>query len=149
MSRDLSILFLTLFYPSLAMGQLVIKVQPMYRSENLVLDEKEFVSSNNDTLTFSTFKFYLTNLKVHFSDGTFFSEKNSCHLVDMDHAESLLISLQRVPSKRIQALEFLVGVDSIMNVSGALTGDLDPIKGMYWAWNTGYIHLKLAGKSSR
>jgi hypothetical protein len=32
-------------------------------------------------------------------------------------------------------------------VSGALGGDLDPTKGMYWAWQSGYINFKLEGKS--
>jgi len=27
-------------------------------------------------------------------------------------------------------------------------GVLDPVKGMFWAWNTGYIFLKLEGKST-
>jgi len=39
----------------------------------------------------------------------------------------------------------LIGTDSITNVSGALDGDLDPIKGMYWAWNSGCINFKLEG----
>lgn len=34
-----------------------------------------------------------------------------------------------------------------MNVSGAMGGDLDPMKGMYWTWNSGYINFKLEGNS--
>ena len=34
------------------------------------------------------------------------------------------------------------------NVSGELENAYDPLLGMYWAWNTGYVNLKLAGKSN-
>lgn len=40
-----------------------------------------------------------------------------------------------------------MGIDSLTNVSGALGGDLDPTKGMYWTWQSGYINFKLEGKS--
>ena len=31
---------------------------------------------------------------------------------------------------------------------GVQSGALDPVNGMFWAWNTGYIFLKLEGNSS-
>ncbi len=39
----------------------------------------------------------------------------------------------------------LLGVDSLIQVSGAAGGDLDPSHGMYWTWQSGYIHLKVEG----
>ena len=30
---------------------------------------------------------------------------------------------------------------------GALAGDLDPSKGMYWSWQSGYINFKIEGNS--
>ncbi len=45
-------------------------------------------------------------------------------------------------------VKFNIGVDSTTNVSGALGRDLDPTKGMYWTWQSGYINLKLEGTSN-
>jgi hypothetical protein len=38
-----------------------------------------------------------------------------------------------------------LGVDSLHNCSGAQSGALAPENGMFWAWNTGYIFLKMEG----
>jgi hypothetical protein len=49
-------------------------------------------------------------------------------------------------------VRFLIGVDSLRNVSGAQTGDLDPAgvaEGMFWTWESGYIMALLEGKSPR
>ncbi len=43
----------------------------------------------------------------------------------------------------------MLGVDSLMNTSGAQTGALDPLRGMFWTWNSGYINAKLEGISSQ
>jgi hypothetical protein len=50
--------------------------------------------------------------------------------------------------KTISSVSFLIGVDSIKNVTGAQTGALDPARSMFWTWNSGYIMAKLEGKSS-
>ena len=34
------------------------------------------------------------------------------------------------------------------NVAGAIGGTLDPINGMYWAWNSGYVNFKIEGTST-
>ncbi len=45
-------------------------------------------------------------------------------------------------------LQFMIGVDSIRNFSGAQTGALDPLNDMFWTWNSGYVNFKLEGTSS-
>ncbi|NJO25640.1 MAG: hypothetical protein HC867_07595 [Bacteroidia bacterium] len=74
-------------------------------------------------------------------------EKESYHLVDAASAatQSFIIKLAQ---NKFSNISFWVGVDSARNVSGAQTGDLDPSKGMFWTWNTGYIMAKLEGTSS-
>ena len=52
-----------------------------------------------------------------------------------------------VPDGEYTGISFIIGVDSLHNCSGAQAGALDPVNAMFWTWNTGYIFLKLEGKS--
>lgn len=65
----------------------------------------------------------------------------------MDAAAPRVIQL-RVAEGAYHALHFTLGVDSILNCSGAQDGALDPLNGMFWTWNTGYIFFKLEGYST-
>lgn len=124
-----------------------MQFKPVFDHETLVLDEKQYTTAQSDTIVVSTFRFYLSNIQYIFEDGSTFSETNSVHLLDVEKEESLVFEVKDVPNKKLQSVNFNIGVDSFTNVSGALTGDLDPIHGMYWAWNTGYINAKIEGKS--
>ena len=44
--------------------------------------------------------------------------------------------------------QFSIGIDSVSTIQTQFSGALDPSLGMYWAWNTGYIHFKMEGKSN-
>ena len=44
---------------------------------------------------------------------------------------------------------FMLGVDSATSVAGVMAGDLDPMHGMYWTWQSGYIFMKLEGRCTR
>jgi hypothetical protein len=57
------------------------------------------------------------------------------------------MSLRVVFGKNIKPskLSLLLGTDSLSNVSAFFEGPLDPIHGMYWAWNSGFINFKLEG----
>ena len=39
-----------------------------------------------------------------------------------------------------------IGVSPALQTSGVFIGALDPINGMYWAWNTGFIAVKCVGE---
>jgi hypothetical protein len=40
-----------------------------------------------------------------------------------------------------------LGVNEAHNTSGANAGDLDPVNGMFWSWQSGYINFKIEGVS--
>jgi hypothetical protein len=101
----------------------------------------------SDVLTFTTFKYYVSNIKLKKSDGTWFIVPNSYYLVDASIEESKHILLENVPAGDYTEMEFVMGVDSIMNVSGAQEGALSPTNQLFWSWTTGYIMIKAEGTS--
>ena len=119
-----------------------------FQNEPLVLNDKKYVTKTNDTVTITKMKFYLSNIVLELEDGTQYKESNSFHLVDAETLSSLEFNLKNVPDIKIKKIGFAVGIDSKNSISEKFDGDLDPALGMYWAWNTGYINMKLEGKSS-
>ena len=128
-------------------GTVALEINLQGSGQTLVLGEKQYHSNNGDSLYLDLLRFYLSAFQLQGS-GIRYAEKGSYHLIDADVPETKTIVLERVPVGRYQSLEFCVGTDSLANVSGALGGDLDPTKGMYWGWNGGYINFKMEGRSS-
>lgn len=109
---------------------------------------KKYVSETKDTLTIETFRCYISNIRIHYKDKSVFTQKDSYHLLDFENPNSFQIPITKKSDKLISKITFNIGVDSLTNTAGAMPGDLDPIKGMYWAWQSGYINMKIEGKSS-
>jgi len=118
-----------------------------FNSNDVVKDQK-FISKNKDTLSIETFKCYLSNFKLEYTDKSISEIKNHYYLLDSDSLKSFQFELPKTEKKTISKITFAVGIDSITNTSGIQNGVLDPINGMYWAWQSGYINFKIEGKSS-
>jgi len=102
---------------------------------------------SGDTMTFTTLRYYISNIKLKKTDGTWFNEPESYHIVDASSAASSTLEIKNIPAGDYTELRYTVGVDSTRNVSGAQTGALSPSNGMFWSWNTGYIMIKAEGTS--
>ena len=138
-------LFLVSFLFSIACyGQL--RIIPSWDNKALEL-EQVYLTENKDSISFST-------LKMYFSDFRF-REKLSGGITEIDTLifydladSSTHVFLKNLEISNYDDVSFTLGLDSSKNVSGELENAYDPLLGMYWAWNTGYVNLKLAGKSS-
>jgi hypothetical protein len=97
-----------------------------------------------DTINIQRFRYYVSNFSVVDDKGVSFKLPVDYFLVDEEDPASKKITLT-IPDITITGIRFLLGVDSIRNVSGVQTGALDPLKGMFWTWNSGYIMAKLEG----
>jgi hypothetical protein len=109
---------------------------------------KKYINVFDEPFSIEKFKFYFckpafTNAVTH--TGTPIN-KNEYFLIDFTDSITCSIKLAVRPGK-YSKLVFQLGVDSIQNVSGAQTGALDPAKGMFWTWNSGYVMAKLEGSS--
>lgn len=100
-----------------------------------------------DSLNFSVFQHYLSNVKLHGVDGSVWEDTESYYLLDASDASTLNIEFTGVPAGEYDRIEFTLGIDSLRNVSGVQSGALDPANNMFWSWNTGYIMLKAEGAS--
>lgn len=114
--------------------------------EALRLDSGNYTNSAGQPFNITKFKYYIGNISLVNAKGKLYRVTNY-FLVDEDNSASKKIVLPAVPKDHYTAIRFIIGVDSIHNVSGAQSGALDPLNGMFWTWNTGYIFLKLEGRS--
>ena len=101
----------------------------------------------NEKMFFTTFKYYVSNIKFKKSDGTWWSHPESYFLVDVSNPTSLILTVNNVPTATYTEMKYTLGVDSLRNVSGAQTGALSTTNNMFWSWNSGYIMIKAEGKS--
>lgn len=133
--------------PDPVFGDVSLKFDNMAGTQDLTLGSGSYTNAHGDAFTVSLFNYYISNVKLKRADGTYFTEPNSYHLVKETDAASTTIKLTEVPEGEYTAVQFLIGVDSARNVSGAQTGALDPANGMFWSWNSGYIMAKVEGTS--
>jgi len=63
-------------------------------------------------------------------------------LLDLADSASLDQQMSRPVNNKIS---LLFGIDSAIQVGGVGTGALDPLRGMYWTWQTGYVQWKMEG----
>lgn len=112
-----------------------------------VLNQMLYHPMTGDSLSFSKFRHYISNIRLKKTDNSYWTAPDSYHLLDASDPSSLDLHFSNVPAGEYVAMEVTFGVDSLHNVSGAQAGDLDPSNGMFWDWNSGYIMLKAEGSS--
>lgn len=115
------------------------QIQVHFTVENqLIFPETKIILNDGNWIEFETVKLYLQFPKSKSVSA------DSVFLIDLADSNSLILPLPY----SIDHVDLLIGLDSLLNTSARVDGNLDPALGMYWAWNSGYIHFKVTGKSS-
>ncbi len=120
---------------------------PAFGSSTLSI-EKYYKTGDKDSVEITELKFYVSAIELWQEQKLVWKEKKSFHLIDVTVPKSLSVTLNLPSAINFTEIKFNLGIDSITNVSGAMGGALDPTLGMYWTWQSGYINLKLEGKSN-
>jgi hypothetical protein len=139
-------------------GKIRLEFDNVVGDKNLVLNSVTYKNASNEDFVVTKFNYFISNIKLTRADGSVFvvPQDSSYFLIKEDSKSSQFVTLNNVPFGDYTAAEFMVGVDSLRNTAPIEKrfGVLDPSgsmmdDGMYWAWNSGYIFVKLEGTSSK
>ena len=115
--------------------------------------EARYRRADGKPVSITRLRYYLSNFRLRRAEGGWATAASDAHssagyfLVDAAQAASQSFEFIRAPAGAYSGLEFLLGVDDARNTAGAQTGTLDPARGMFWTWHSGYIFLMLEGRS--
>lgn len=101
------------------------------------------VDANSDSFQINRCAMYLSNLQFY-ALGKPITAPEKPLLINFCNGA---FEFKQVP-ENADSVVFSVGIDSSIQTSGAMGGDLDPVHGMYWTWQSGYIHVKLEAQTS-
>jgi hypothetical protein len=115
------------------------------KGKPLELNTGKYINPFGEEYSISKFKYYISQVSLQKGKAIFFEDEHF-HLVDESKHDDLHFSFA-LGTGDYSSLNFLMGVDSLHNVSGAQTGALDPLNDMFWTWNSGYVMAKIEGSS--
>jgi hypothetical protein len=125
-----------------------LKFKPKLEKMPLELGKTFYLNGNADSIVFSVFRFYVSGIQLLLNKEVAWKDTPRLYLLDAENEKSYSIPLKIPENLIFNEINFLSGIDSTTNVSGAFGGDLDPTNGMYWTWQNGYINAKFEGKSN-
>ncbi|WP_143305331.1 MbnP family protein [Chitinophaga vietnamensis] len=116
---------------------------------NLPLRRNDTVYTNTagEAFTVKRFRYYISNFQLLSGNDSVTTLPLAYFIVDDANDSSRLVTLDSVPIGTYNGIRFLIGVDSLHNMSGAQTGALAPENGLFWSWNSGYIMAQMEGNS--
>lgn len=152
MKRFLRCIIGLLFYVGSLSAQsthdVVLKFNPVYHTVPVAFSDTYYPVGAKDSIRFDALRFYISQVTLLQKGEVVWLEPSSYHLVDVAEPASMQLHFSLPDNIVYDGLRFAVGIDSATNVAGAMGGDLDPTKGMYWTWQSGYINVKVEGVSS-
>ena len=124
-------------------GQLTLNVN--LKSGNQLIGLYTPVQSGDNSFQLEQARFYLSKFEFY-QNGTLKAvDPVRAYLIDFEIDSTRKLTFPEIQPSGIDEIRFLFGIDSLTNTSGAMDQALDPMHGMYWSWQSGYINCKLEG----
>ncbi len=120
-----------------------VKFVNIANGKKIVLQDSAYQNAFGEAYQLTRLKYYISNLRLQADKNG--SAEPSVYLIDAAQDDGVVVKVRQGTYKR---LTFTLGVDSIYNCSGAQEGALDPLNGMFWSWNSGYVFFKMEGYSA-
>lgn len=115
--------------------------------ENPIPKEVFFsIGNTSDSLRISSLRVYLHTIQLEREGRVVWSSGKEHFLLDVFEKEPAEIVMATSELSKCDHISFVIGVDSMLQTTGAHSGALDPIHGMYWTWQSGYIGWKFEGE---
>jgi hypothetical protein len=124
-------------------SSLTIQFVPFWKGVQILSDYPITSEPHVDSLHLSTLCFYLHGVELSDQGNQVWTSGNNHFLIDALKDSRFSVELPLPEYLKYDELSFVVGVDSSLQLNGAHSGVLDPMEGMYWTWQSGYIHWKL------
>jgi MbnP len=128
-------------------ASLQLSFSNLVNGQPMALRTTNYVNAAGETFNITMFKYYVSSFSLTTTSGQEVALTPQYFLVNEENDSTKRITLQKLPAGTYRSITFLLGVDSASNNSGAQTGALDPVNGMFWTWNSGYVMAKLEGSS--
>ncbi len=130
-------------------GDLTLQFDSKFGSQPLNLGTT-YTSPEGERVTFSQFRYILSNFVLIREDGSTFEILDSYYFMGQEAADKpnrQTIVLEDLPAGTYIGLNFAIGVDSETNTStdDFEKGELSASVGMSWNWNTGYKFINWEG----
>jgi hypothetical protein len=121
-----------------------IRVEATWTNE-ILKTGANYAINPQQNLQVERLRFYISHCNLYHNEQVVAHCTDSIIMIDIDSSRTLYFVYDK-PLRKPNRLLFFLGIDSISSCSGAYEGALDPLKGMYWTWQSGYINLKLEGE---
>lgn len=126
-------------------GTLLIRFVNTANGKPVVLTDSLYRNFFGESYSIKKLKYYIGHIAITTGNGKA-NKRDETYLVDENAGETGITI--NTDAGTYNKIGFLLGVDSAKNCSGAQDGALDPMNGMFWTWNSGYIMFKLEGYST-